>query len=77
MENSTLRSNKLMTLKVDIYFGLSVKQRERLNGMGYCKMFLSHIPMQDFESITKNKRLRSMFRRFKFGHGLKLIQGGK
>jgi hypothetical protein len=42
-------------LRVDIYFALTKKQRQKLHAMGYSHTIIEFIPMNKFVKITKKK----------------------
>ncbi len=63
-----------LNLRLDIYFSLTKKQRRKLSETGHSHInFDSTMSIEQFQSITKSKRLLDSFIRLKYSSGLKLV----
>jgi hypothetical protein len=49
---------RALNLRLDIYFGLTLKQKQRFNA-SYSWQFMENVQMNDFKRITKNKGLHN------------------
>tara|TARA_R110000803_G_scaffold165978_1_gene229361 strand:+ start:774 stop:968 length:195 start_codon:yes stop_codon:yes gene_type:complete len=58
---------------IDIYFKLTMKQKRKLNQLGYSHVRLEQCSVADFESVTKNRELIRRFIEFKWSYGLKIV----
>lgn len=50
--------NKLLEMRLDLWFSLSVKQRSKLEKLDIFHWNVEHCSMSDFLKVTKNKVLR-------------------